>query len=344
MANATVTVLEADGLTQTDVIVLDVGRQAAAASKSVAASTEDKAVLDAIAASLALLDNSIATGNEIQVDVVGALPAGTNAIGKLAANSGVDIGDVDVTSVTPGTAAGSLGKAEDAAHSSGDTGVMVLAVRQDSAAALAGTTGDYIPLTTTALGSLRTSVTKADGTVVDPVAAGTAASAEAVPITIATDDAQFDALEARVSPKFVTVSMSTPTDAQDAGDVIAATQVVAACTPGNDIPGVLHSACLIDTDDVGVNIKAVFFSANTTLGTEDAAPDIDDTEALTVLGIVDFAAADYVDLGGSKYNTKTNIGLAIVPATGTDDVYMALYSPTGGTWASGVITVRLGFL
>jgi hypothetical protein len=28
-----------------------------------------------------------------------ALPAGTNAIGKLAANSGVDIGDVDVTSV-----------------------------------------------------------------------------------------------------------------------------------------------------------------------------------------------------------------------------------------------------
>lgn len=30
--------------------------------------------------------------------IVGALPAGTNAIGKLAANSGVDIGDVDVTS------------------------------------------------------------------------------------------------------------------------------------------------------------------------------------------------------------------------------------------------------
>lgn len=32
-----------------------------------------------------------------------ALPAGTNAIGKLAANSGVDIGDVDVTSLTLGT-------------------------------------------------------------------------------------------------------------------------------------------------------------------------------------------------------------------------------------------------
>lgn len=39
------------------------------------------------------------SGTEMQVDVVAALPAGTNAIGKLAANSGVDIGDVDVTSV-----------------------------------------------------------------------------------------------------------------------------------------------------------------------------------------------------------------------------------------------------
>lgn len=37
-------------------------------------------------------------GSELQVDVVAPLPAGTNAIGKLSANSGVDIGDVDVTS------------------------------------------------------------------------------------------------------------------------------------------------------------------------------------------------------------------------------------------------------
>lgn len=156
MANATITVLEADGSTQTDVVVLDVGRQAAAASKSVAASTEDKAVLDAIAASLALLDNSIASGNELQVDVVGALPAGTNAIGKLAANSGVDIGDVDVTSIIPGTGATNLGKAEDTAHSSGDVGVMALAVRQDSQSDF-GADGDYVPLSIDADGALRVS-------------------------------------------------------------------------------------------------------------------------------------------------------------------------------------------
>ena len=44
--------------------------------------------------SIAAGDNNI--GN---VDIASALPAGTNAIGKLAANSGVDIGDVDVTSL-----------------------------------------------------------------------------------------------------------------------------------------------------------------------------------------------------------------------------------------------------
>lgn len=146
-----------------------------------------------------------------------ALPAGTNAIGKLAANSGVDIGDVDITSIaagdnnignvdvvtlpavtlaaaqtlatvttvgtvtsvttvstvttvssvssvgtvgtiTPGTAASSLGKAEDAAHTSGDVGVFALAVRSDTAASTGGTDGDYSALITDSTGRLHCNV------------------------------------------------------------------------------------------------------------------------------------------------------------------------------------------
>lgn len=85
---------------------------------------------------------------EMYASVTTALPAGTNAIGKLAANSGVDIGDVDVTSVTPGTAAGNLGKAEDAAHASGDTGVFILGVRNDNATTTYGADQDYGPIAT----------------------------------------------------------------------------------------------------------------------------------------------------------------------------------------------------
>ena len=47
---------------------------------------------------LNMQDNNI--GN---VDIASSLPAGSNAIGKLAANSGVDIGDVDVTSLPAST-------------------------------------------------------------------------------------------------------------------------------------------------------------------------------------------------------------------------------------------------
>ena len=47
-------------------------------------------------------------------------------------------------------------KAEDAAHSSGDTGIMSLAVRNDDVAALSGTDGDYSPLQVNAAGSLYT--------------------------------------------------------------------------------------------------------------------------------------------------------------------------------------------
>lgn len=45
--------------------------------------------------------------------------------------------------------------AEDAAHSSGDKGVMALAVRHDAGGTLAGTTGDYAPLQVDSNGALR---------------------------------------------------------------------------------------------------------------------------------------------------------------------------------------------
>lgn len=63
--------------------------------------------------------------------------------------------DAAVTSIVPGTAAANLGKAEDAAHTTGATGVMALGVRNDADTALAGTTGDYIPFGTDAVGRVQ---------------------------------------------------------------------------------------------------------------------------------------------------------------------------------------------
>lgn len=64
-------------------------------------------------------------------------------------------GSSAITSVIPGTAASNLGKAEDSPHTSGDVGVLSLAVRNDSGTVLAGSDLDYIPLSTDSLGNLR---------------------------------------------------------------------------------------------------------------------------------------------------------------------------------------------
>lgn len=52
------------------------------------------------------------------------------------------------TTLTPGTSATNLGKAEDAAHTTGDTGVFALGVRNDTLAATTNTSADYTQLTT----------------------------------------------------------------------------------------------------------------------------------------------------------------------------------------------------
>lgn len=69
--------------------------------------------------------------------------------------------DVDVTRIIPGTSATHLGKAEDAAHASGDTGVMALGVRSASPSdrSAGATDGDYEPFAVNAAGAVWTTPT-----------------------------------------------------------------------------------------------------------------------------------------------------------------------------------------
>lgn len=87
---------------------------------------------------------NVNASNALLVAQTGELPAGTQ-----------NIGDVDVVSVVPGTGATNLGKAEDAGHTTGDTGVMILGVRNDTRGTLAGTDLDYAPLQLNSAGDLR---------------------------------------------------------------------------------------------------------------------------------------------------------------------------------------------
>ena len=102
--------------------------------------------------------------------------------------------------VAVSAAAASIGKAEDAAHSSGDVGVMMLSVRADAAAASAGTDGDYQAVTTDASGRLRTNIhSSATSIAKDEDAASTSADTgaailvvqKAAPTNLAGTDADY---------------------------------------------------------------------------------------------------------------------------------------------------------
>ncbi|MCK4500086.1 hypothetical protein KAU11_06275, partial [Candidatus Babeliales bacterium] len=110
-------------------------------------------------------DHTVTDGDvsPFQVDVNGCIVLGTGAkaIGKLAANDGVDIGNVDITSIIPLTGATNLGKARDVACGANDVGVMALAVRDDTLTTLTPADGDYVPLRVSSTGQLH--VTGAGG-------------------------------------------------------------------------------------------------------------------------------------------------------------------------------------
>lgn len=102
----------------------------------------------------------------------GAVDANTQRVTLANDSTGVlaSVGTIG-TSVTPGTSAAHLGKAEDAAHTSADTGVMLLGVRNDNGSTtFSDTNGDYTPIATDSAGRVLI------GLVAGSVTPGTAAT------------------------------------------------------------------------------------------------------------------------------------------------------------------------
>jgi len=98
--------------------------------------------------------------------------------------------------------------AEDAAHASGDKGVMALTVRQNTAAALSGTDSDYQPLITDTNGRLH---------VIEPSAANSLTSLQLIDDTVYTDDAAFTPGTSKVLA-IAGQCDETATDSVDEGD------------------------------------------------------------------------------------------------------------------------------
>ena len=141
----------------------------------------------------------------------------------------------------------------------------------------------------------------------------------------------------------IEVTLTLDTSVYASGDVLADTQIVTACMRINGGKGIWQSLVLLDWDDQAGALDVLLLRTNVSIGTENAAVSVTDTNADEILGIVEIVAGDYVDLVGSQIVVRENIGMVVDAAT-TDDLYVAVISRDTKTYTASGITLKLGFL
>lgn len=295
----------------TSALALEGGGNLAAAAASLAVIDDwdesDRAKVNLIVGQAGVQGGSGAVSATTQRVVLAtdvALPAGTNAIGKLAANSGVDIGDVDVTSVTPGTGATNLGKAEDAGHTTGDVGVMALGVRNDANASLAGTDLDYVPASMDAAGNAN--VITRRGKVRASVQSG---------------------------------GLTTASTAYTAGDQVGTQFTIAGAARASGGSGAIVGVTLIDAADIIGAYEVWFFDSSATPASDNAAFSISDADALKLIGPpVQLTGA--WDAGGCRVAGLANLYLPYTCSGGTS-LYAMLVCRVGHTFFGAVTNLQL---
>lgn len=139
------------------------------------------------------------------------------------------------------------------------------------------------------------------------------------------------------------VTFSLDTSAYASGDLLADTQVVQGALRAAG--GLLQTITLNDKDDQGAAMSVVILKANVSMGTENSAPSISDTNGDSVLAIIPVQTSDWVDLGGTRVANLRNLGIPLAPISGSSDIAIALINGTGTpTYTAAGITGLLGIL
>lgn len=214
-----------------------------------------------------------------------ALTTGTASIGKLASNTGVDIGDVDVLSVIPGTGATNLGKAISTALGTTDTGVLALGVRDDTLNIRSDAENDCEPLHTDSVG----------------------------------------ALWVRNTPKVVRISVTPTIDTgvYASGDCIGGLQTISNAARASGGTGTILSVCVLDkTQAQRAPMDLLFFDQSVTVAGNNVAIAMSDADMANCLGVISIGAYNSAWPGTplNSFSTLANVGLPFV-LTGSANLY-----------------------
>jgi hypothetical protein len=134
-------------------------------------------------------------------------------------------------------------------------------------------------------------------------------------------------------------------DAYDAGDVLVDTQEMANALRIANGTGVLQSLTLLDkADQAAAATTVVILRANHSLGTEDSAPDITDTELEDLVAVIALATTDWTDFGGAKIAFLRNLGIPVQAADDTASLYVGLITAGTPTQITNGLILTLGIL
>jgi hypothetical protein len=256
--------------------------------------------------------------------------------------------------------------AEDAAHSSAHTGLMPLTVRQDTAAALAGTDADYQPLITDSAGKLHVNVgAVTPGTAASSLgkaedAAHTTADVGVMALAVRTDaptdrsgtDGDYEPLQVSggrqwVSGKPGTVLTATPTidtAIYASGDLLGTKLTLTNAVRVASTGGKIMSVTVVDQAKQSIALDVLFFEADPTgtTFTNNAALDVADADLLNAVGSVSVVAGDYIALADNSLATVKNVNLRFKLDSGTS-LYACLITRGTPTYAAATdIQLKVG--
>jgi hypothetical protein len=213
------------------------------------------------------------------------------------------------TSVTPGTAAANLGKAEDAVAASGDTGVAVWAVRTDTPATTTSGSGDYHPFEVDANGALWT----------HPIQSS---------FRIEVDSA----------------GLTTATTAYTSGDHAGTVNTFANAARVTGWGGVITGAALIDkslkVSTISVELW-LFQSQPASPGADNAALTFADTDMNNFVGIITFDSGSWKTTALNAVNHQANLGMGYTCAATSLFGYYVLRGVPSGNFFSATSDLRV---
>lgn len=268
------------------------------------------------------------------------------------------------TTLTPGTGAANLGKAEDAVHGSGDTGVMALGVANTGATSLAAN-GDYIPHAVDLSGAMYIGcfTTAAYPCHAEDAVAGSAdtgiatlhAANDTLASLAATGDYVVPAVTSRGSNiitgaiSTLTTSITRPADT----NVYAANDALANSTSAPTSGGFTFTSACVGSGGFGkiksaiVSASAVtayqgeiwIFDQSVTATNDNAALSVSDADILNIVGVIPFNTTDVNAANSISYVTGLDIGYTCVGTANLRFLVKILNTPTPGN--AEVLNFRL---